>query len=253
MKLTKKAAKSHQEALALVRAGRPLDYEERLFVLENYHEGAEHMNAVAGAFFTPPGLARDLAIEVPECGRILDLCAGIGSLSYWSAYRAKEVVCVELNPFYVEVGKRVLPEATWVTASIFDDDAYGKLGPFDVVISNPPFGRIKAPQGFEGLYTGGLFEYRAIELASTLGEYGVFIIPATRAPFRYSGVPSFRKDEDDAARRFREQTGIVMEPNSGFDTTMYLKDWKGVSPTCEIVCCDFSPRETRLGAQGSLF
>lgn len=241
-KLSKAAAKAHKAALELVRAGRRLTLPEREQVLAGFHEGAEHMNGLAGAFFTPAGLANDFSLEVPERPRILDLCAGIGALSYACEHKAEHFVCVERNAAYVEVGRAVLPSATWVHASVFDVDAYAHLGPFDVVISNPPFGAVKA-DGFTGKYTGGLFEYRVIELASRLARYGVFIVPQESASFRYSGQPCFDGRENDRARKFREQTGIVMEPNCGIDTAMYRGDWKGVSPVCEIVCCDFSPEK----------
>ena len=243
MKLSKRAAKLHKEALELVRSGQRLTLGQRASVLEHYHEGAEHMNSLAGAFFTPPGLARDLAIEVPECARILDLCAGIGALSFACRDRAASFVCIELNPAYVEVGRAVMPDASWVQASALDVDAYAHLGPFDAVVSNPPVGQIPA-EGFEGVYTGGLFEYRLIETASRLAPYGVFIVPQMSAPFRYSGQQSFRTEEDERAARFREQTGIVMEPNCGIDTAVYRSEWKGVAPLCEIVCCDFGDAAT---------
>lgn len=245
MKLSKRAAKLHREAVALARSGRRLTVDEREVVLDNFHEGAEHMNGLAGAFFTPSGLARDFALEVPSRGRILDLCAGIGALSYWcegGRDEGRSFVCVEMNPAYVEVGRAVMPDATWVQASAFDVEAYRHLGPFDCVISNPPFGQIPA-EGFEGRYTGGLFEYRVIELASTLAPYGAFIVPQMSAPFRYSGRQRFEKAEDERARRFREQTGIVMEPNCGIDTACYRDAWRGVAPICEIVCCEFDRRE----------
>lgn len=253
MKLPKKLAKQHAEALKLVRAGRPLSIPEREFVLTHYHEGAEHMNCVHGAFFTPLNLARDFRIEIPECRRILDLCAGIGALTNAAEGKAEEYVCVELNPNYVEAGRAAVPFAEWVCASAFDVQAYAHLGPFDVVISNPPFGRIPAP-GFEGKYTGPLFEYKLIELAKQLGARdGVFILPQESAPFSYSGRQGYLdRSEDERPRRFREQTGIRMQPNCGIDTATYRGEWRGVAPLCEIVVCDFeeeaeeaSPEERR--------
>ncbi|HEY0882393.1 MAG TPA: methyltransferase [Archangium sp.] len=215
-KLSKREAKLHNEAMALVRSGRALTEDEQALVLDQFQEGAAHMNGLVGAFFTPRGLARDFAIEVVHSGgsrrrKVLDLCAGIGGLSWACEYGDEmDFVCVERNPDYVEVGRVVMPRATWVTASIFDVDAYKHLGPFDVVISNPPFGRIPA-QGFEGKYTGASFELRTIELASRLGRRGVFIVSL---------------EETDDLRRFREQTG---------------DEWHGTSPAVEIVCVDFEP------------
>jgi hypothetical protein len=252
MKIPKAAAKKHKEAVALARAGRRLTVEEREFVLEHFHEGAEHMHGLAGAFFTPWGLARDFSLEVPRRGRILDLCAGIGALSYFVEGEYVELVCVELNPAYVEIGRAVLPDAHWVCASAFDVAAYAHLGPFDVVISNPPFGAVPA-DGFQGAYTGGLFEYRVIELASRFAPYGVFIVPQMSAPFRYSGRPCFEVCETDRTLGFREQTGIVMEPNCGIDTSVYRAAWKGASPIVEIVTCEFDAQRATDGDQFLLF
>ena len=85
-----------------------------------------------------------------------------------------------------------------------------------------------------------------LELASTLARYGVFIIPQMSAPFRYSGVQQYERREDDRALKFREQTGIQMEPGCGIDTSGYRAEWKGVSPLCEIVCCEFEERTAEV-------
>ncbi|MBR0884457.1 MULTISPECIES: hypothetical protein [Bradyrhizobium] len=116
-----------------------LSYDERVFVLDNWHEGANHISTSAGAFFTPTGLARDFAIDA--CGgRTIDLCAGIGMLAFhvfWRAHYArerdeppKEIVCIECNPAYVEVGRKVLPEARWICADVLDFDL-ASLGRFN--------------------------------------------------------------------------------------------------------------------------
>ncbi|WP_461326571.1 class I SAM-dependent methyltransferase [Bradyrhizobium barranii] len=108
-------------------------------MLDNWHEGANHISTSAGAFFTPTGLARDFAIDA--CGgRTIDLCAGIGMLAFhvfWRAHYArerdeppKEIVCIECNPAYVEVGRKVLPEARWICADVLDFD-WASLGRFN--------------------------------------------------------------------------------------------------------------------------
>jgi hypothetical protein len=144
-------------------------------------------------------------------------------------------VCVELNPEYARIGKRIVPGATWIVGSVFDP---AQLGRFAWAISNPPFGSIPA-HGFKGKYTGSQFEYRVIEIASRMADFGAFILPQMSAPFRYSGQQCYREDETDKARKFREQTGIVMEPGCGVDTSIYKNEWRGVSPVCEIVVCEF--------------
>jgi hypothetical protein len=246
VKLTKPQIKAHREAMALVDCDRRLKDDEREFILDNFHEGATHINSSAGAFFTPRGLARDFAIEV-DGKTVIDLCAGIGSLSYALAHKCDRIVCVEMNPEYARIGKRIVPEAEWIVGSVFE---LGNVGRFRWAISNPPFGAITA-HGFKGKYTGSQFEYRVIELASRVAEFGAFILPQMSAPFRYSGQPCYRAEEGDKPRKFREQTGIVMEPGCGVDTSIYRNEWRGVSPVCEIVVCEFDRPEA--DAQNDLF
>lgn len=238
-KLTKQQSKLHLQAMDLVHSDKALTWDERKFILDNYFEAQGQLNALAGAFFTPFDLARDLSIEVDhargaDCS-IVDLCAGIGMLSFACEYRGMDITCVEFCHEYVVVGKRVMPSAHWIESDVFKAD----LGRYTFAISNPPFGAIKGDE-FKGRYTGGQFEYKVIELASRVAEYGVFILPQQSAPFRYSGAPCFRLEETDKCRKFWQQTGIDMQPSCGIDTSTYVSEWKGVSPICEVVCCDFT-------------
>jgi len=245
-KLTKAQAKAHKQACDLL-AKDALTEDEKIFVLENWQESASHINTVAGAFFTPFELARDFAIETYP-GRIIDLCAGIGMLSY--AVRNKhqwdraplDLTCVEINPDYVAVGRKILPEARWIEASVFDLIEMD-LGHFDVALSNPPFGRITRPEG-KGAprYTGGEFEFHVIDIAAHLANYGVFILSQMSAGFRYSGSQNYRRDESGKAFEFQRKTGIYLGPSCGIDTATYKHAWRGVSPVCEIVCCDFEEK-----------
>lgn len=246
-KLTKAQAKAHQQACDLL-AKDALTDAEKMFVLENWQESASHINTVAGAFFTPYDLARDFAIETFP-GRIIDLCAGIGMLSY--AVRDKhqwdkaplDITCVEINPDYVAVGRKILPEARWIEASVFDVLDMG-LGQFDVAISNPPFGRITRPEG-KGAprYKGGEFEFHVIDIAAHLANYGTFILPQMSSGFRYSGSQRYERDTSGKAFDFQQKTGIYLGPSCGIDTAFYKDSWRGVSPICEIVCCDFEAKE----------
>ena len=239
MKLTKAQAKAMTEIDRLVSLERRLTHDERLFILHNYQEGAGQLNSLTGAFFTPTGLARDFSIEVPGgCNAVVDLCAGIGSLAYACEGKAETIVCVERCEEYVRVGRKVMPDATWVHADVFSD-WWQQFGHFDAAFSNPPFGRIKA-DAYRGRYLGTLFEYKVIDLASRLADWGTFIVPQASAPFRYSGVQCYREEIGDNCRQFIEQTSIELGANCGIDTTMYRNEWHGVSPTCEIVTCDFT-------------
>ncbi len=256
-KLTKPQIKAHGEACALVDCGRRLTDDEKEFILDNWQESAAHINSAAGAFFTPRSLASDFAIEVDgssvELGGCIDLCAGIGSLGYQVERRFTRMVCVEINPDYARVGRRILPDAEWIECSAFDPRVL-ELGRFSWAISNPPFGRIKADD-YSGTYKGAEFEYKVIETASRIAYFGAFILPQMSAPFRYSGQQTYHAEEADKARKFREQTGIVMEPNCGIDTSIYKGDWRGVAPVCEIVVCEFeTPRAAQFeSVQADLF
>ena len=115
-KLTKREIQLHDQAVCLLQKEH-LSHEDKLFIFENFREDAEHINSKSGAFFTPFGLANDFTLQIPclygKTIRIIDLCAGIGVLSYAAQLECSDrsrcyadITCVELNPHYVEVGKK---------------------------------------------------------------------------------------------------------------------------------------------------
>lgn len=233
--ISKEQAKRHRRALDLVELPRALDSRERDFVLGNFHEGAKHMNRLAGAFFTPEGLARDFSIEagpLADGKRVLDLCAGIGRLSAPLVDYASEVVCVEINPEYAEVGEAAVPKARWVVADALGDLSW--LGQFDLVISNPPWGRVGGHR---------YFELALVEAAAKLARFGVFLLPQQSTPHRYSGKRAYEKELTPAFKAWQRRTGIVMEMNCGIDTEVYRGEWKVSAPTSEIVIVDYKDPE----------
>lgn len=256
-KLTKAQRKAHAEAEAILTKDRLSD-DEKQFVFENWHEGAEHINGAMGAFFTPYDLAADFGIDA-QCsnGRMIDLCAGIGILSYFPHYRGQwgndtpEIACIEANPRYVEVGKKLLPEGRWICADVFDwrswwrDELDGAM--FDVAISNPPFGTVKR-QGTGPRYRGREFEFHVMDIASEIADRGVFIVPQQSAPFRYSGSQEFRRLETGRGIEFEQATGLYLDIGCGIDTAYYRDAWKDTSVLCEVVTVDFTEaREQREG------
>ncbi len=247
MKLTKAQIKAHNEAEKLIALDRALKDEEKEFVFENWCEGANHVQSAASAFFTPLALAYDVRVDMPVSGEardgdtLIDLCAGIGVLAYCSSRMFKRIVCVEINPDYARIGKKLLPEAEWINTSIFDPELE-KLGRFKVAVSNPPFGRMVKGEGFKGSYTGAEFEFKCIERARQLARYGVFIIPQNSSGFRYSGARYFEYTKDKS-EQFKNQTGIRLEPGAGIDTEYHRGSWKSVSPKVEVVTCDFEGEE----------
>ena len=148
-KLTREQERLHAEACRLINLSRDLTEDEREFVLNHWLESSTTSSASDRAHFTPAGLARDMSLEVGG-DRIIDLCAGNGRLAFhnrdlWGRWPhpGPEMTCIERNPDYVRVGRRVMPEARWICADVMDlpkmcDD----LGMHDVCISNPPFGAI---------------------------------------------------------------------------------------------------------------
>ena len=249
-KLTKQQAICHEKAVNLLSQSN-LSTEESIFILQNYREDARHINGQSGAFFTPLGLARDLAIHVPcqykERVKVVDLCAGIGTLSY-AALEGRstcynypiDITCVEINPDYVEVGKKLVPEATWICGDALAPTLLEDLGQFDFAISNPPFGHIKS--SYSNSYHHKFFEYMIIEAASQIAAGGAFIIPQMSAPFSYSGNTNRVWIEGGRAKKFEAATGIKLDFNIGVDTAYYKCDWHCPPPTCEIVCCEFEKK-----------
>lgn len=215
----------------------------------------------------PVGLARDLSIEVNPGSRIIDLCAGIGALSFFCSgpWKQSDIVCVELNPEYAAVGRKIAPEATWIVGSVFDLPT--DLGRFDFAVGNPPFGatprQAKAPR-----FSGKEFELHVIDIASDLADFGVFIVPQMTAGYKYSGSPAggwpetikdgigsgFVYARTDVHEKLLAQTGIEIEPSCGLDTSAYDRDWHGVSIRTEIVTCDFiEARRRRAPVQSDMF
>lgn len=250
-KLTRAQYEGHAKAKALL-GQTSLSIDDKLFVFENYREDAENINSAAGAYFTPPGLANDFVLHIPfiygKKVKILDLCAGIGALTYAALVDIKtgntceaEFICVENNLEYVEVGKKLVPEAEWWHADALDPEFLQLLGRFHCVIANPPFGNIKSQ--YKDSYASGSFEYMVIEAASRISDHGVFLIPQMSAPFVYSGANYYREVANNKLNRFSAKTGIDLESGIGVDTAQYKADWHGVSPLCEIVCCDFTREE----------
>lgn len=266
-KLTKAQANAHANAQAILNQ-EALSDQDRAFVLEHWQESATNINSAAGAFFTPWPLALDFALEAGFTSanghvRILDLCAGIGTLSLavqgrLSAWAGSgltfELVCVELNPEYIAVGRKMIPAATWVEASIFDLPDLGEV--FDLAISNPPFGKINRGGGNAPRYTGSEFEYHVIDIAAHHAKAGAFILPQQSAPFVYSGADHYRVETSRKYDAFSKQTGITLEAGCGVDTSVYRDAWHGVNVLCEIVTADFdatAKRRERAAGTDALF
>ena len=99
-KISTAEQKKHQQAKEILKKD-ILTFEEKVFVYENYNEGAENLNGLVGAFFTPMELANDFKLEV-QGNKIVDLCAGIGILAFnflhgYNHAEQPEITCIEIN------------------------------------------------------------------------------------------------------------------------------------------------------------
>ncbi|KEA51849.1 methyltransferase [Mangrovibacter sp. MFB070] len=235
-KLTKKETKLHQQVMDLVHSDRQLTFEEKEFILNNYAGDAV---GATGAFFTPEWLGWDFTIDSYCTGRCLELCAGIGRLSFCQYTRCKpeHIRCVELNPEYVQIGKRVLPEAEWITG---DALTYTSEQRYDIVYGNPPFGKINTSEAVTGSYSGSEFEYKVITKGAEFADYGVWIVPQGSAGFVYSGVRCYERRESPKYKKFVKDTGWTFEAGCGVDTSIYKDEWHGTSVICEVVTVEYS-------------
>lgn len=221
-KMTKKMVKEHERVCNLLAVDRNLTKEEVEQVIvwwdPRYSAGSISKSA---AFFTPWDIAQ--ALVMMTCGshgRILDLCAGIGSLIWavkahngWNWDNVDEVVAVELNPEYVAVGQKLFPEVRWIQGSMLDQTLWRRLGKFDITYSNPPFGKVLTTHNTDrNIPDTDWLEYQgpahlmAVEIAMRVTKLACgFILPQTDLPFTYSrdGSHSF-KDPDRLSKNLQK-------------------------------------------------
>ncbi len=252
-KLTKEEIKLHEQALRLLEKD-VLTFDDKLFVLDNWHEGANHINSKAGAYFTPESIAKGVAIEAHGTlyKRFVDLCAGIGRLAftvqeYMEPFHKEvselEFTCVEINSDYVEIGKKIMPNARWICADVLDIPI--DIGHFDLAIGNPPFGNVAGRKQPSPRMKNGPFEYKVIDVASDISDDAVFIIPQSSSPFQFSGRRNITYSRSRIYEKFEHETGIVLDANCGIDCTVEA-NWRGANIVVEIVLADFrNARERR--------
>lgn len=264
-RLSKPETKRHDEAQALLDSNKTLRPDEVWSVLQHWSPMANHNVGVNGIFFTPVGIPQTFGqwISVPgrngKRPRILDLCAGIGSLTYgvdryYAMDRGCDIVAVEIAQPFVDVGKRLMPQVQWVCGNVFDWQLIQSLGQFDFVVSNPPFGNIKARNGTEWLDYKGAADLMVAEIALRVSvNGGLFILPSMHTPYEH-GSPWRSHDEGSNGRDWlppeyvKWQTklgGLATMLGTSHDLSYGQADpdnddtsdyqWKGAKPNVELV------------------
>lgn len=243
-----------------------LSEEDKEFILNHYlpEPGASR----SGAFFTSLELAWDFAFEAAPGRRensvVIDLCAGIGVLSYTMAIRVPEamIICVEANPAYVAIGRKIVPEAIWIHGDVMDPGTHRKIRAAlngrraDVAYANPPFGSGVRSIDTSGLPQGApkLPEFAVMQTAALFAASGVFLVPPSSAGFEYSGVPCYRELPKSNGAAFAAATRCEMSVGMGIDTTCY-QGFATTNVRVEAVTIEYPAHmvQPQTAEQGALF
>ena len=239
-RLTKPQEKKHDEALSLLSLNRKLKDEETEFVFRHYSAMATHRVAKGAIYFTPYEIASELAVmaRLQGGGRVIDYAAGIGVLThhmliseYWDA-KPKHHVCVEIDPEFVEVGKKLLPRVEWVCGNIFDRELVQSLGTFTIGIANPPFGVVPSlASGKVWLKAKVPAHLATVELMVRMCQYGGFVI-MPRVDQEYQ--PQTGRLSDALQRLLTAFPGLHVGMCMDLDWDQYPK-WQGANPDTVIV------------------
>ncbi len=247
MKLSKVELKEQKEIKALIDNEKKLSLEELEKIYENFNPGYISDVTSHSAYFTPLDMAYDFALFAGRSGVCVDMCAGIGILSFCAKIRdtyegnIEHQICIERNPAYLEIGKRLLPDAIWIQGDIFDksiwDSIVAKYGRIDSIVSNPPFGKVtKTDVDRSWLkYQGSDLDIASIEVALKYTDDVAMILPSGSVSFRYSGKPYFEEVQNRKVDKLKKDTGLnIIMTNPGIDTSVYDK-FKNTNITVEYV------------------
>lgn len=248
MKLTKAELKIQKEVQSVLhKSEAPLTFEEKEFIYTNFHPGTLSDITSDSAYFTPLDLAYDFGLFAGRYGVTVDMCAGIGTLTFAARtrdYYEKDIttsICIERNPKFIEIGKRLLPEAIWIEGDIFDKSIWDNItttyGKIDCIISNPPFGKVTKTGADRNWlkYKGSDLDMAAIEVALMHTTNVSMILPSGSTTFQYSGRPYFKEVVNKKVDKLKKETGYQFYMgNPGIDCSVY-EDFKGTKIMVEHV------------------
>lgn len=250
-KLSKREFKE-QEAIFELLKKEKLTEDEKIHIYENINIGFID-NLQAGVYFTPFDMAMDFALMSYRHGKVIDCCAGIGGLSKAMLIRdsyegnISEIICIEQNPQFVEIGRKLLPEARWICADVFDEELWKELtkdGKADCLISNPPFG--KCPSRIKDNYSWMQYteelELMVLELVIRFSTHGNMILPCGSIEFKEN--PYYDRVESRKVAKLRTKVKeFFYQESMSIDSTIY-SEWKNLGKICtECVEINLDPKE----------
>lgn len=247
MKLTKAELKLQKEVKALIDSDKKLTEDEIEFIYEKFNPAYIGDITSHSAYFTPLDMAYDFALFAGRYGVCVDMCAGIGMLTYAAKIRDSwehnitHQICIERNPDYITIGKRLLPHVHWIQGDMFDEDMWKGIvkqyGRIDSIVSNPPFGKVtKTDVDRSWLkYQGADLDIASIEVALKFTNNVSMILPTGSVSFRYSGRPYYEDISNRKIDKLKKDTGLNFHmTNPGIDCSVY-SEFKNTKILVEIV------------------
>lgn len=275
-KISKQDLKVQKEVQELLWSKPTLTLDETEFIYENYNPSMDDNITEHGVFFTPLELAQDFNIFTSKKGHIVDVCSGIGMLSYklicYAYYQnnIESLTLVEYSPKFTEIAKKLISPLSaynedrrsftinFVCADAYASDTWKNLisslplsadGKYNLMISNPPYGT--CPKEYKDKYSDhlkyfGERELMAVELALKYSRDANFIIPPGSSDVQFSGRPYMDTRESRKLTRFRKVLGedyFFKFEIDGVDTSIYKDDWKGTSILTECVSINMNRKD----------
>jgi len=211
-------------------------------------------NLQKGVYFTPIELAADFALMSYRYGNVVDVCAGIGGLSHCMKLRdtyegsIKSFTCIELNPEFVKIGKKLLPEANWICANAFDKELWSNItstlpgNKFDVLISNPPFGKCPSNAKPDWLNYTEELELMVMELALKFSNNAYMILPAGSIEFKEE--PYYQRVKSNKVEKFRKKNSqFFFQESMSISSDIYKQDWKNLA-SINVECVEICMNES---------
>ncbi len=259
MKIPKAELKKQRELYNQICTGTTFTEEFIDKVYEEFNPAIADNLSENGVYFTPPDYAYDVALFAYRHGHVLDLCSGIGMLTRALHVRdhydknIKSYTAIELNPKFVEIGKKLMPDVNWICADVYDKNLLDSLVKdlpdkrFDLIISNPPFGHDQVDKSkYNWLNFTGQRDLMAVEICLRYAKNGYFILPSGSVPFSFSGRPYY----EDKPDRYSQKVKRFLKANKelkfnmtcdAIDSTVY-SEWMNLGKIgTEAVNIDIYP------------